>query len=49
MQNGPYLFAAYSIVWAVVFGYILFLFTKQQHLNKEIKALKEEIKEKQDK
>jgi hypothetical protein len=30
MENLGYLLAAYSIIWAVVFGYILFLQRKQR-------------------
>ncbi len=47
MENAGYLFAAYSIVWAVVFGYVLSLFNRQRRLQKEIDSLKEAFKEKQ--
>ena len=46
MENAGYLFAAFSIVWAVVFGYVLLLFNRQRRLRREIDALKETLKEK---
>ncbi len=46
MENAGYIFAAFSIVWAVVFGYILLLFNRQRRLRREIKSLKETFKEK---
>ena len=47
MENAGYLFAAFAIVWAVVFGYVLLLFNRQTRLRQEINSLKESIKEKQ--
>ena len=41
-----YLFAAFAIVWAVVFGYMLVLLSKQRKLQQEINSLKEALKEK---
>ncbi len=46
MENAGYLFAAFSIVWAVVFGYVLLLFNRQKRQRREIDALKEAFKEK---
>ena len=46
MENAGYLFAAFSIVWAVVFGYVLLLFNRQRRLRREIDSLKEAFKEK---
>ncbi|MBN1177288.1 MAG: CcmD family protein [Dehalococcoidales bacterium] len=43
MENLGYLLAAYAIIWAVVFGYILVLLRKQRKLKKQIDALKESI------
>ena len=48
MQNGGYLFAAFAIVWVVVFGYVLFMFNKQRKLHRELNSLKEEFKQKQE-
>jgi len=47
MENAGYIFAAYAIVWVVVFGYVLFLFNKQRRLKQEINSLKEMLKEKE--
>ena len=44
MENAGYLFAAYSIVWALVFGYILLLLGRQKRLQREIDSLKETLK-----
>ena len=41
MENLGYLVAAYAIIWAVVFGYVLVLQRKQRRLKREIDALKE--------
>ncbi len=41
MENAGYLFAAFTIIWALVFAYILLLIYKQRTLNKDIKLLKE--------
>ncbi len=49
MENGGFLFAAYSIVWAVVFGYVLSLLYRQKKLEKEISSLKESLSEKEGK
>jgi CcmD family protein len=46
MENASYLFAAYAIVWAVVFGYVLSLLGKQRRLRRELDSLKESLKEK---
>ena len=47
MENAGYLFAAFGIIWALVFGYILSLFNRQRRLRREIDSLKEALKEKQ--
>ena len=39
MENLGYLFAAYSVVWLVLFGYIYLLYTRQQKLKQELDAL----------
>lgn len=49
MENGGFLFAAYSIIWAVLFGFVLYLLNKQKKLDKEIKSLKESLEEKEGK
>ena len=46
MENAGYLLAAFIIVWAVVFGYVLVLFNRQKRLRQEINSLKATLKEK---
>ena len=46
MENAGYLFVAFTIVWAVIFGYILLLFNRQRRVRREIDSLKEVFKEK---
>jgi CcmD family protein len=41
MENAVYLFTAFAIVWAVVFGYILYLYIKQRRLWRIVDLLKE--------
>ena len=36
-----YLFAAYTIIWALVFGYVLFLYRGQRKLRRELESLRE--------
>jgi len=43
MENGGFLFTAYSIVWAVVFGYVLSLLYRQKKIEKEIDSLKDSL------
>ena len=44
MENAGYLLVAYSLVWAVVFGYVLLLLNRQKTLPREIDSLKEALK-----
>ncbi len=46
MENAGYLFAAFAIVWAVVFGYVLYLLNRQRRLRREIESLKVAFREK---
>ena len=46
MENAGYLFAAFAIIWALVFGYVLLLFNRQRRLRREINSLRELFKEK---
>jgi CcmD family protein len=46
MENANYLFAAFAIIWALVFGYVLLLFNRQRRLRREINSLRELFKEK---
>jgi CcmD family protein len=45
MENLGYLLAAYSIIWAVVFGYVLFLQRKQRRLQRQIDLLQKSVDE----
>jgi CcmD family protein len=45
MENAGYLLAAFAIVWAVIFGYVLLLLKQQKRLRREIDSLKEASKE----
>ena len=45
MENAGYLFAAFTLIWALVFGYVLLLFNRQRRLRREIDSLKEALKE----
>ncbi len=47
MENAGYIFAAFTIIWAVVFGYVLYLFNRQRRLRWEIDSLKKASKEKE--
>ena len=46
MDNVGYLFAVFSIVWIVLFIYVFSLINGQKRLQKEIKALKQELADK---
>ena len=46
MENAPYLFVAYSVVWAVLFGYVLILVNRQRKLKQELDSLKTSLKDK---
>jgi len=41
MENLGYLFAAYTLIWAVVFGYVFFMQRKQRRLQRQIDRLQE--------
>jgi len=45
MENLGYLFAAYTIIWAVVFGYIFFMQRKQKKLQRQIDLLRKSVDE----
>jgi len=45
MENAVYIFAAFTVVWVVVFGYVLSLFNRQRKLRGEIDSLREALKE----
>jgi CcmD family protein len=39
MDNLSYLFAAYAIIFAVIFGYVLFIWRRQVVLEAEVRAM----------
>jgi CcmD family protein len=39
MENLSYLFAAYTIIFAVIFGYVLFIWRRQAALESELRAM----------
>ena len=43
MDNLGYLFAAYTVIWAVVFGYMLFMHRRQRQLQKQVALLRETL------
>lgn len=43
-SNFGYLFAAYSIIWLLTFGFVFVLILRERALRKEIAALKEGMK-----
>jgi CcmD family protein len=47
MENAGYVFAAFAVIWALVFGFLLFLVSRQRKLRQEIDSLRETIKEKE--
>ena len=46
MENAGYLLAAFTLIWAFVFGYVLMLINRQRRLKREIELMKETFKEK---
>jgi CcmD family protein len=43
MENLGYLFAAYTVIWAIIFGYMHLMWRRQRRLYREIKSLKERL------
>lgn len=43
MDNMGYLLAAYTIIWAVIFGYVLFMQRKQRKLQMQVTLLQKSI------
>jgi CcmD family protein len=41
MDNLGYLFAAYTIIFVVIFGYVLFIWRRQAALEAELRGLEE--------
>ncbi len=47
MENGGYLLSAFTIAWAVIFGYVLLLLNRQKKLRREIESLKQALEERE--
>ena len=45
MEHFKYLFAAYSIIFVVIFGYVAFIWRRQARLETELRALEERLKQ----
>jgi CcmD family protein len=45
MENAGYFFAVTGIIWAGVFGYLLYLMGRQNRLRQEIDTLKQLVAE----
>lgn len=45
MENAGYFFAAYAIIWALLFAYVLILINRQKQLRRALDSLKERLKE----
>jgi CcmD family protein len=44
MEHFGYLFAAYSIIFAVIFLYVLFIWRRQSQLEGELRAMEARLK-----
>jgi len=49
MEISGYLWTAFSLAWALLFGYVLLLINRQRSLRRDIKSLKAALKEKESK
>ncbi|MFC1914072.1 CcmD family protein [Chloroflexota bacterium] len=41
MENMGYLLAAFAVIWAVVFGYVIFMQRKQRWLQRQIDLIQQ--------
>ena len=44
MEHFDYLFAAYSIIFVVIFAYVMFIWRRQTRLETEIAAMQQRLK-----
>jgi len=44
MEHFDYLFAAYTIIFAVIFAYVVFIWRRQARLEAKIRAMEERLK-----
>jgi CcmD family protein len=45
MDNFGYLFAAYSVIFAVIFLYVVFIWRREARLEAEVRALEARLRE----
>jgi CcmD family protein len=45
MENFGYLFAAYTIIFAVIFLYVVFIWRRQSRLEVELRAMEAQLKD----
>ncbi len=45
MENFGYLFAAYTIIFMVIFAYVMFIWRRQRRLEQEVAALERRLAE----
>lgn len=45
MSNLTFLFAAYSVTWLVLFGYLAVLWRKQRRLERDMRRLREQLQD----
>jgi CcmD family protein len=48
MDNFGYLFAAYTIIFAVIFLYVIFMWRRQSRLEVELRAMEARLKDVRD-
>jgi CcmD family protein len=48
MDNFGYLFAAYTIIFAVIFLYVIFIWRRQSRLEVELRAMEARLKDVRD-
>ena len=48
MENLGYLFAAYTIIFAVIFLYVIFIWRRQSRLEVELRAMEARLKDVRD-
>ncbi len=46
MENTGYILAAFIIMWALVFGYLMYLLNRQRRLLRDVESLKESLQDK---
>jgi len=47
MQDAGYIFAAYTIIWIVLLGFVLAMINRQNKVRREIERLREMVKDKE--